>query len=295
MTSEQQGVALCLASALGFGTTAIFAKLAYDADFSVLPLLALRFTFSGALLFLLVGARCSFRRPGGRTILAGFALGFCVISVQAGLLFAAFSRIDASLAVVLHYSYPALVVTAALVWGREARSARRLGALSLALAGVVLVLAAAGIGSVDALGVACALGSAVSYSAYVLLAYGMAARSDPGLLAALISAGAGLAFMAVTPLSGSELEVAPLGWLWLAALVLAATVLPLVAFLGGLSRVGPSNASILSTLEPVTTVVLAFAIFGERLSAVQLVGAVLVLNAVLVLASPPRVRSNQSL
>lgn len=291
MTSEQQGVALCLTSALGFGTTAILAKLAYDADFSVLPLLALRFTFSGALLFLLIGHR----RPVRRTLLAGFALGFCVISVQAGLLFAAFSRIDASLAVVLHYSYPALVVAAALLLGREALSGRRLGALGLALAGVVLVLAAAGIGSVDALGVACALGSAVSYSAYVLLADGMVAGCDPFLLAALISAGAGLAFTAVVPLSGSELEVAPLGWLWLAALVLTATVLPLVAFLGGLSRIGPSSASILSTLEPVTTVALAFVIFGERLSAVQLVGATLVLGAVLVLASPPRVRSNQSL
>ena len=53
-------------------------------------------------------------------------------------------------------------------------------------------------------------------------------------------------------------------------------------FFAGLKRVGPTTASILSTAEPVTTVVLAFLAFGESLSPVQLAGGALVLGAVLV-------------
>jgi drug/metabolite transporter (DMT)-like permease len=53
-------------------------------------------------------------------------------------------------------------------------------------------------------------------------------------------------------------------------------------FFAGLTRVGPSAASILSTLEPVVTVVLAFAVFGESFNGAQLVGAALVLSAVIV-------------
>jgi hypothetical protein len=67
------------------------------------------------------------------------------------------------------------------------------------------------------------------------------------------------------------------------------TVLAIVTFFAGLARVGPPAAAILSTLEPVVTVVLAAAVFGEVLSPVQLAGAALVLGAaVLVVVSAPR-------
>ena len=52
-------------------------------------------------------------------------------------------------------------------------------------------------------------------------------------------------------------------------------------FFAGLRRVGPTTASILSTVEPLVTVALAFAIFGESLGALQLAGGALVLGAVL--------------
>ncbi len=54
-------------------------------------------------------------------------------------------------------------------------------------------------------------------------------------------------------------------------------------FFAGLSRVGPTSASILATVEPVVTVVLAFLVFGETLGPAQLVGGALVLSAVVVL------------
>jgi drug/metabolite transporter (DMT)-like permease len=55
-------------------------------------------------------------------------------------------------------------------------------------------------------------------------------------------------------------------------------------FFAGLDRVGPTTASILSTVEPVVTVLLAFLVFGETLAAVQLAGGALVVAAVLALA-----------
>jgi drug/metabolite transporter (DMT)-like permease len=76
----------------------------------------------------------------------------------------------------------------------------------------------------------------------------------------------------------------PAGWFWLAAIAVVSTVVPISTFFAGLSRVGPSTAAILSTLEPVVTVGLAYLVFSEALSAVQLAGAVLVLAAAVVLA-----------
>jgi drug/metabolite transporter (DMT)-like permease len=57
-------------------------------------------------------------------------------------------------------------------------------------------------------------------------------------------------------------------------------------FLTGMSRVGPSTAAILSTLEPPVTVTLAFVTFGEGLGALQLTGALAVLGAAVLVNLP---------
>ena len=52
-------------------------------------------------------------------------------------------------------------------------------------------------------------------------------------------------------------------------------------FLASLPRIGAARASLLSTVEPVVTLVLAAALLGDRLSPIQLAGGALVLFAVI--------------
>jgi len=65
--------------------------------------------------------------------------------------------------------------------------------------------------------------------------------------------------------------------------VVITTLLPVVAFLSGLKRIGPTNAAMLSTLEPVVTVLLANWWLHETLTTVTLLGGGLILTAVLLL------------
>ena len=65
------------------------------------------------------------------------------------------------------------------------------------------------------------------------------------------------------------------GWGWLACLAVVSTVGAVSFFFAGLRRVGPTTASILATVEPLVTVVLAYLVFGETLGPVQLVGGAL--------------------
>jgi uncharacterized membrane protein len=76
------------------------------------------------------------------------------------------------------------------------------------------------------------------------------------------------------------------GWLWLGLASLVSTVLAVVLFFSGMSRVGPSTAAILSTLEPPVTVALVFVTFGEALGAVQLLGALAILGAAVIVNLP---------
>ena len=66
-------------------------------------------------------------------------------------------------------------------------------------------------------------------------------------------------------------------------IIVISTIIPVVAFLAGLEMIGPINAVMLSTLEPVVTVLLAAWLFGEKLGIIVLLGGGLILAAVLLL------------
>jgi drug/metabolite transporter (DMT)-like permease len=180
-------------------------------------------------------------------------------------------------------SYPALVVAGAVLLRRERASRRRGLALVVALAGVVLVLAGGVGGALDPIGIGLALGAAIAYAAYVLVSDRLLGTTEPLVLAAMLCAGAATAFALGGAATGSLEAPGPSTLLLVGAIALAATVLPIAAFLGGVHRIGPSRATILGTIEPPVTIALSALVFGERLGPVQLLGAGLVVSAVVIL------------
>jgi drug/metabolite transporter (DMT)-like permease len=282
------GALICLASAVAFGAMGIFGKLAYEEGATVGTLLAVRFMLAAALFWALVactGAARQLRALSRRDAGIALALGGVGYSAQAGAYFTALRRIDASLLSLLVYSFPAMVAVAAIVLGRERASRRKAAALVLASAGLCLVLAGAGAGALDPVGTLLGLSAAIVYSTYVLTSAGVSERVGPLVLSALVCTGAATT-LALAGAAGGDLrpgDVSAAGFGWLAGIAVVSTVGAVSLFFAGLRRVGPTTASILSTAEPLTTVLLAFAAFGESLGPVQLAGGALVLGAVLVL------------
>lgn len=280
---HRRGIALCIASAVGFGAMAIFAKEAYAYGVTVVTLLSVRFLLAAALFWAVVVARGA-RLPERRVVVGGLLLGAFGYAAQGGLYFGALTRMDASLTSLLTYIYPILVFLGALALGREKASGRRLGALALAAGGTMLVLLGGSIGAIDPLGVAMALGCAVVYGTYILISDRMVGAVDPFVLAALVCTGAAASMLLVGGSTGSlHFGFALAGWEWIALLACGSTVLGISAFLVGMRAVGPGTASIVSTAEPAVTVGLATTIYGEALGSSQIFGAVLVLGAVVIL------------
>jgi drug/metabolite transporter (DMT)-like permease len=283
------GSLLCLASAAAFGSMAIFGKLAYDEGATVGTLLATRFVLAAALFWLL-----SLRRSGRlqalrrRDVGIALALGAVGYGAQAGGYFAALERLDASLLSLLVYTYPVIVTVAAVALGREAAGRRTALALALASTGLVLVLAGAAAGALDPVGTVLALGTAVVYSAYILVSQGVAGRIGPLALGALVCTGAACSLTLGAAAAGDlhPAAVTAAGFGWLGGLAAVSTVAAISLFFAGLRLAGPTAASILSTLEPVVTVALAFVTFGESLGGAQLAGGALVLAAVLAVRKP---------
>ena len=285
---RSSGTLMCLASGAAFGAMAVFGKLSYDEGATVGTLLVVRFGLAAVLFWLLLAARGGLgeaRSLSRRDLGLGLALGGAGYALQAGGYFAALERIDASLLALILYTYPAMVAGAALAIGRERLDGRKVAALLLASSGLVLVLAGAGAGALDPLGAALGLGAAMIYTTYILVSERVVARVRPQVLSAVVCTGAAASLFVGTTLLGAfnPGELTAAGWAWLGCLAVVSTVGAVSLFFAGLDRVGPTAASILSTIEPVVTVLLAFLVFGEVLGAVQLVGGALVLAAVVVL------------
>jgi drug/metabolite transporter (DMT)-like permease len=292
--APMRGALLCLTSAAGFATLGIFGRLASEAGATLTTTLLVRFALA-ALVFAVVvratGGWPALRRLPRRVVVTGLALGAVGYSLQSGLYFAAIGRLDVSMVALLLYTYPAFVTLAAVVLGRARPSLRIGSALAVASVGLVLVLLAAGTGAFDLPGALLALAASLTYTTYILVSDRIVGDVDSFALALLVLTGAAASF-AVTGVATRSLDFAlPAdAWLWLVLVALVSTVVAVSAFFAGLRRVGPSEAAILSTVEPPVTVALAFAVLGERLTPAQLAGGALVLAAVVVLQLPARRR-----
>jgi drug/metabolite transporter (DMT)-like permease len=286
------GPALCLVSAALFGTLPIFGRLAYAEGVSPGALLLVRFLLAAVLLGMLLIARPSLRRntPGGGsssgrtassdwTIMVALGLGAIGYAAQSGLYLSALQRMDASLVALILYTYPVLVTVAGVLLGRDRFSGGRTVALAAGCGGIALVVVGAGGVHLQPVGAVLAFGSAAVYTSYILTSDTVVHRLAPVVLAALVMTGAAATLGARALLTGVDLDFGWRGWFWLACIAVVSTVLAMLAFFAGLRRTGPSTTAILSTLEPIVTVVLAALTLGESLTLVQVIGGVLVLSA----------------
>jgi drug/metabolite transporter (DMT)-like permease len=111
----------------------------------------------------------------------------------------------------------------------------------------------------------------------------------------VVALSAGVTYLAFTLATGSlTMPGTANGWFAVMGLALVATVVGAGAFLAGLRGTDPGRASLISTLEPVSTALLAALIFAESLSPVQLLGGALVLAAVVLVSRPERASPGSS-
>jgi drug/metabolite transporter (DMT)-like permease len=279
---RRSGFALCIGSAVAFGALPIFGKIAFDHDANVVTLLFVRFTIASALLWVLVALTGQTPRGRARRLLVGgIVMGAAGYGIQSTMYFLALERIDASLSALLLYAYPAMVTGAAVLLGRERSTPALLGALGVASLGTLLLLNDGLRGDADTLGVLFGLASAVGYTAYILVGDTLVASLPPLLLAALVTAGGALSFGSYGVATQSlRFSLDGTAYAAIVGCAVIGTVLSVGTLLAGIERVGASMASVLSTVEPATTVLLAVLFLGETANGVQLVGGALLLAAI---------------
>ena len=273
------GILLIAISAASFGTLAIFGRYAYTAGMDTFTVLFLRFSVAAVLMGILLAARRE-SLPKGRVLGQLIGMGALGYVGQSFMYLTAINYASAGLVALLLYLYPFFVMVLSVIVFREKVTRAKIIALALALFGTALTVDPQGGQLIGAL---MAISAAAIYSVYIIVGTNVMKHVSAVQSSTVIFASAGVVFGSITAVNGAHFPAANSGWFAMLGIVLIATVIPVITFLAGLGMVGPTNAAMLSTLEPVVTVLLAAWLFGEQLPAVALAGGGLILVAVILL------------
>jgi drug/metabolite transporter (DMT)-like permease len=282
LTRPVNGYLIVLASAVLLGTLGTFSKLFYDEGGDPFTLLVLRFAAGGPLLLLLALARGD-ALPRNRAGAAGLALGALQLAL-AYALFEGFARAPVGLVVLLFFVYPLIVTVAAgLLFGEEL-GVRRLIVLALGTIGVALTVGVPEDASTA--GILLGLAGGVCVACVVLGARHLLASSalSPMALSGLMFTSPVLVLIPWAAVRGVDLELGVAAWGAAAGAIVVSGVIPIALFYTGVKLVGAGAASLLGVGEPLAGVLLAYAVLGESLSALQLLGGALIVGAVMLLS-----------
>ncbi len=191
--------------------------------------------------------------------------------------FLAVERVGAALASLLLYTAPIWVIILSPVIVGEGIRALSLAAAGLGVVGTSLVTWKNGDFRGDATGVALGLLSGASYAAYIVLAR-LAQKRGASVQEASVHA---IPFAAI----GVAIAIRPEGWLdfndlaFALYLAVAGTIIPYFLHVRALKSLRASTVSVVSLVEPLTAVLLAVTLLGERMTGLQLAGASMILAA----------------
>jgi drug/metabolite transporter (DMT)-like permease len=285
------GVFVLVASA-GFGTLAIFGKVAADAGLNTTTLLTFRFVLGTALLWLGLGVVGRARLLRGRKLRVALALGVLYAAFSA-FFFWGLRFVPAGVAGIAFYTYPVYVYGVSATVLDERLSGRKLAALACSLGGVGLIVGGDAAG-VDLFGVGLVLLAALGYAGYITGSRAALGTIDADHLAGTAMVATTLAFLVFG--LGSGRLTTPTGldqWLVVGGIAVVGTGVPIFLYVSGLERIEASRASVVSTAEPVVTVLLGIALLGEVLTPAVVGGGVLVLVGVVVVQGDGGVRPLQ--
>ncbi len=289
MSDRLVGAGLVTASAAAFGAMAIFGVWVQEAGTDTMALIFVRFALASVVLLVVVRVR-RVRLPPMRRWWPIAALGGIGYVGQSTCFFLGLQYAQASLVALLLYLFPAFVTVLAAVFLRERPGVVTAAALVMSLGGTALVV---GGGSGRPLGIALGIGAAMVYSVYIVVGSVVTGGLDSIFVATVVCCSAAVVtgtivgvLAAVGHPQSFPSEVR--GWASLGAIAVLCTAFAILTFFAGMARLGPTSTSVLSTVEPVVTVVLAALLLDERLSGVQMLGGALVLAAVIWLARSHR-------
>lgn len=273
------GILLIAISAASFGTLGIFGQYVYGDGMDIFTALFIRFGVSAAFMITVLILRKE-HFPRGRILAQLIGMGAIGYVGQSFLYLSSIKYASVGLIALLLYLYPMFVFILSVIFLREKVTVVKITALVLSIVGAGLTVDPDG---GQLLGVVMIIAAALVYSVYIVVGANVMKHVTAFQSSAVVFMSAGAVYGMLTFANGVHLPRSNTGWFAMLGMIVFSTIIAITTFLAGIKIVGPTNGAMLSTLEPVVTVLLAAWLFGERLTPITLLGGGLILAAVIIL------------
>ncbi len=274
------GLFYVLMAGVGFGFIGIFSRVAFRSGMTVGEILSWRFVIAASILWIgLLIFRPRLALPSWKQILISCGLGIGGYAVFSTLYFKSIEGISVPLAALLLFTFPIYVNLGAHFLLKEKMKGREILSLVLACLGLAILLWGPVVVT-SKVAILAGLGSGLFYGIYVLVS-GKYQQNIHPLSSSLyvITAAAVTLFAYHRPPVDQLLTMSLTQLSCVMGLAVFSTIAPLTFFLAGLQRIPSGQASILVMIEPVVAALAAGLILGENLSGFQMLGAVVILAA----------------
>lgn len=277
-----------VAAMLIFGSNGVFASML---EMSGAQLVLLRTLIGGAVLLIIILISRSrtpkevLLREKWRLLFAGVCLG-----ANWALLFEAYNLMNVSLATLTYYTAPVLVLVLAPLVLKERQNGLAYLGMAVVIVGMLLVVGTDfGEGGVSATGLIVGLGSAVFYAMLMLVNKQITGVSGLNLtfIEIVIAAVILLPYVFATS-GGVPLPTDARGIFALLFLCTVNTGFACWLYFSSMNRLPAKAVALMGYFDPVSALIFSAVFLDERLSGVQLAGAVLVLAGALVGQFRPR-------
>ncbi|MEQ8587905.1 MAG: DMT family transporter [Thalassobaculaceae bacterium] len=282
------GLALALTATVGLGLAVAVARIAFEGGTDGQSVATVRAWF----VVLLVGAWCMLSgrslRVDRRSWLNCLGLGLLLAHMFFGNI-GAVKYIPVGVAALLFFVYPPLVSVFTALLDRRWPGLMRFAAFLTSFAGLAVMLGA-GFRDLDPIGLFLGLSAGVACALNVTWIGRVMGGRDPLVVMFHMALVAAVALSVLVPATaGITLPVTTAGWLGaLGVVLLQGCSIPL--YFASIPRIGAETSSIVNNLQPVTSIVAAYLLFGEALTATQGVGAAMVLGGIMALQLGSRIR-----
>lgn len=208
-----------------------------------------------------------------------FLLGAVGYAGSSGFYFVASRYTGTGLAMVIFFSYPVLVALISWLLRQQQQKLdyKLLIVLAVMVLGLILMNHSATT-HISAFGIIAGLISATCYAFYVVGSKHFSPQMDATFLAMVVCIGSAVIFYGLS-FAANEfvLPSDQTAWLYLLALGIIATAIPIQLMLQGLKLISSLKASIISVLEPLVTLLVGMVLLHEGFTVWQALGGFLLL------------------
>ncbi|MEC1716101.1 DMT family transporter [Schinkia azotoformans] len=283
---QLRGMSLIIAAATLFGFMPIWTKQAYATGLSISEISFLRFGLAAVMIRIAIHYRridSHVRKQQIRPLFLSIFIGYIATNLTLSL---SYKYISSGIATSLHYLFPVIIMLLAYFIYHEKLNCYKWMALVISLTGIYLVASPGG-SNFSLRGVTLAISSAIFFVIYVLLInHHQLKKMDSLVLAFYSCLISSLVFLIFILMRGNWSMMLPItlkGFFYVTLLSSFCSSMAMIFFIKGVQSIGSINASILSTFEPVVSLVAGIFILDEPLSWQTSMGCIMIISAVILI------------